>query len=147
VKTICEPTLEKNRTSPNNRRHVGRMWSVHLICSNLDGLLFDILLGHGAQRWCGRWWLLVWSCTTWSSRMSAMKASMTKGGNFRVSWLPRIQGQIHWGVPPCAPKGSWLHYSAEGYDWTSVDIGMNGRRHRVFFISSCFHMFPFELCY
>jgi hypothetical protein len=24
-----------------------------------------------------------------------MKASMTKGDNFRVSWLPHIQGQLH----------------------------------------------------
>jgi hypothetical protein len=27
------------------------MWSVHLLCSNLGGILFDSLLGHGAHRW------------------------------------------------------------------------------------------------
>jgi hypothetical protein len=37
VKIICEPMKEKIGGLPNNKRHVERMWSVHLICSNLGG--------------------------------------------------------------------------------------------------------------
>jgi hypothetical protein len=66
--------------------------------------------------------------------MSAMKASMIKGGNFRVSWLPASRGSYIWGVPPCAWGNSWSQYSrwaVERVDWTSVGIGRNGRRRGV----------------
>jgi hypothetical protein len=49
VKTIREPKEEKKEGLPSARRHEGRMWSVHLVWSNLDRLLFGTLLGHRAQ--------------------------------------------------------------------------------------------------
>jgi hypothetical protein len=50
VKTIHEPTEEKIEGLQSDRKHAGRMWSVHLVCSNLGGLLFATLRVHGAQR-------------------------------------------------------------------------------------------------
>jgi hypothetical protein len=78
--------------------------------------------------------MLVW-CTTWSSRMSVMKTSMTK--RIGISgWVgcPASRGIYICGVPPCAQKYLWSHYSwlaAEEFDWTSVGIGRNRRRHGV----------------
>jgi hypothetical protein len=43
VKTIREPTEEKIEGLLSDRKHAGRMWSVHLVCSNLGGLLFATL--------------------------------------------------------------------------------------------------------
>jgi hypothetical protein len=55
---LCRKFVNQRRKKlgglPNNGRYAGRLWSVHLVCSNLGGLLFDTLLGHGAHRWCGR---------------------------------------------------------------------------------------------
>jgi hypothetical protein len=50
VKTIHESMNEKKEGFPSDRRHVERMWSVHWVCSNLGGILFATLQGHGAQR-------------------------------------------------------------------------------------------------
>jgi hypothetical protein len=44
VKTIHEPREEKKIEGlPSDMRHVGRLWSVHLVCSNLGGLLLATL--------------------------------------------------------------------------------------------------------
>jgi hypothetical protein len=54
VKTIHVSEKEKKRGLANNKRLVRRMWSGHLICSNLGGLLFGTLLEHGALKPCIR---------------------------------------------------------------------------------------------
>jgi hypothetical protein len=38
----------------NSKKLLGMMWSGHLVCTNLVGLLFGAMLGDGARRQCGR---------------------------------------------------------------------------------------------
>jgi hypothetical protein len=46
LKKICGP--QEKGGLLNNKPIVGKMWSGHLVCSNLGGLLFLTLLEHGA---------------------------------------------------------------------------------------------------
>jgi hypothetical protein len=70
-----------------NGRLAGRMWSKHLVFYSLIGPLFGTLLSNSVFSKCGRSWLLVWSCTTWSLRRSMTIMSMIRGGIFR--WVGR----------------------------------------------------------
>jgi hypothetical protein len=128
---------------PSDRRHASRMWSVHLVCSNLGGLLFNILLGHEAHRWCRRWWLLAWSCTTWSSRMSAIKAYMNQGWEFDA-------GHLHLRISSICTKKFVIALLLISYRriWLNI-IGHWQKWKKTWssFISSYFHTFPFKPLY
>ena len=76
----------RDRGFPKCKRVLGRMWSVLSMCFSLDRVSFETLHWHELKSF-GRWWLLVWSCTTWSWRMSVMIASTTKGLISRVKML------------------------------------------------------------
>jgi hypothetical protein len=71
VKTIFGPIGRRIATLLSVRRAVGRMSSEHLVCFKLSLLLFGILLFLHLTIKCERWFKLVWSCITWSSRMTA----------------------------------------------------------------------------
>jgi hypothetical protein len=131
----------KQRGLPNNMRLVGRIWSEHLVSSNHGGLLFGTLLEHGTTIPCGRWLLLMWSCTIWSSKMGVVKASMTKDVNFRVSWFSRSLGKDHeWArimrrVPPCA---SWDSWSPNSQIWLSISaLWYETSSHLILFYFIC----------
>ena len=74
------------------RRLAGRMSSGHLVCSNLDLLLSGTLLRPGRKIKCGRSWLAVSSCTTWSSRAlrrpSVWHWTILQAGSSSRSWSP-----------------------------------------------------------
>jgi hypothetical protein len=120
---------------------VGRMWSRQLVCSLPGGLLFYTLLEHRAVRWCSRWWLLVWLCTTWSLRTSVVISCLTKGDNFRVNWLsPLLSLHASWDM-----WSRHLQSTSSGVDWAYV-----GSRRKQFVISSHFvclqTFFDCQLC-
>jgi hypothetical protein len=70
VKTIFGPTGRRIATLLSVRRAIKRMSSEHLVCFKLSLLLFGILLFLRLTIKCERWFKLVWSCITWSSRMT-----------------------------------------------------------------------------
>jgi hypothetical protein len=67
------PLGQKNLTLIPARRVIQRMSSEHLVCSKLIwfGIVWYPPLTWSRIRY-GRSWMLVWSCTTWLSRVSAL---------------------------------------------------------------------------
>jgi hypothetical protein len=104
VSILLETYLGRQSANLKTRNIVGLLkskrrsiWSEHLVCSNLLGILFSIMPRHGAGSRCGRSWLVVLSCTTWLLRRSAMTMCMAKGENINLNWLPpsRTTARLH----------------------------------------------------
>ena len=90
------PKVRRERDLPKCKRVLERMWNVLLVCFNPDGASFGTLHCHGMKGSFERWWLLVWSCTTWSSRTSVMTGSSTKDLIIKVKMLsPCTKNRSH----------------------------------------------------
>jgi hypothetical protein len=76
------PMVRKNSNFIVPKRRLGKMWSKHLGFCKPNLLLWEDRLGFGIKRSFGTSWMLVWSCITWSLRMSvARMVSMTSWAN------------------------------------------------------------------
>ena len=90
------PKVRRERDLPKCKSVLERMWNVLLVCFNPDEVSFETLHCHEMKRSFGRWWLLVWSCTIWSSRTSVMRVSSTKDLIIKVKILsPCTKTQPH----------------------------------------------------
>jgi hypothetical protein len=69
-KTITYPLVRRNLGLLHARRIVGRMSSQYLSLFKLMVLLLGIMFLSDRHLRCVRSWILVWSCTTWSLRVS-----------------------------------------------------------------------------
>ena len=89
-RALCQEA--RTPTLPSVRRLAGRMSSGHLVCSNLDLLLSGTPLRPGRKIKCGRSWLAVSSCTTWSSRATRRPSvwhwTILQAGSSSLSWSP-----------------------------------------------------------
>jgi hypothetical protein len=76
------------------------------------------------------------------------KASITRGGNFRMSWLPDILGRLYLRSSSICTKRFMITlfmFTAEEFNQTSIGIGRNDSKPKIV-ISSCFHIFSIKLC-
>jgi hypothetical protein len=74
MKTIREPTEEKIRGLPDNKRLAGRIWSMQMT--------WEVMTA----------WVIMHNMIVDDE---PYKGIMTNGGNFRVSWLLYIYAQLH----------------------------------------------------
>ena len=114
---------------PLNKIVRGRMSGGHLEPSNLCLILSGTLIWHGWTNICGRSWMHVWSCTTWSTRVKVHIQSMIL---FRLIfrfpsrfWSP-IAGRFCW-FPRQAYKDQGWSHSLWVLKWSSwAFVGMPG---------------------